>query len=99
MRPHRPDVVIINLCVHVVVLVGLHAIMFELTDAGRQMCCVLAMRPMLYSLATTCTEVKRPKQRSELTDHELRPCTVATGSCVKLSLTRFITCKHDLSTN
>jgi hypothetical protein len=33
--PRRPDLVIIKVCVHVVVLVGLHAgVKFGLTDAG-----------------------------------------------------------------
>jgi hypothetical protein len=33
--PHRPDLVIIKVCVHIVVSVGLHAVVkFELTNAG-----------------------------------------------------------------
>jgi hypothetical protein len=77
--PHRPDEVIIKVCVHIVVLVGLHAgVILGLTDAGWQTCCVLAMQQMLHCLATT--EVERPKQRSHLILHELRPCTVATAS-------------------
>jgi hypothetical protein len=77
--PHRPDVVIIRVCVHIVVLVRLHAVViFGLTDAGCQQCGVLALQPMLHSVATT--EVERPEQRSELTVHEPRPFIVATGS-------------------
>jgi hypothetical protein len=77
--PHCPDEVIIKVCAHIVVLVGPHAVVIlGLTDAGGQPCGVLALQPMLYSLATT--EVERPKQRSELTVHELRPWTRATGS-------------------
>jgi hypothetical protein len=36
------------------------------------------MQPTLYSFIRT--EVERPKQRSKLIVHELRPCTVATGT-------------------
>jgi hypothetical protein len=77
--PHRPDVVINKVCVHIVLHVGRHAVVkFGLPNAGRQTCCMFAMQPFLCSLATT--EVERPKQWSELTVQELRHCTVATGS-------------------
>jgi hypothetical protein len=77
--PYRLHVVIIKVCVHILTVAGPYAVVkFGFTDAGWQTRNVFATQSLLYSFATT--EVERLKQRSELTAHELRPCTIATCS-------------------
>jgi hypothetical protein len=71
--PHCPDVVINKACVHVVVVVELHAV--EKFDGFR-------LRRAVCSPCNRCCiqwppqKVATPKQGSELTGHKLRlPCT------------------------
>jgi hypothetical protein len=60
--PHRPDVMITTVCVHIVAAVELHGVVTLGSTGEVESRFVLAMQPMLYSLATT--EVERLEQRS-----------------------------------
>jgi hypothetical protein len=79
LRPHRPDVVIIKVNVHIVVLLGLHTWSCEIwVDSCRLTDALRAYASNVVVLSTK--EVERPKPRFKLTVHERRPCTMTTGS-------------------
>jgi hypothetical protein len=76
--PHRLDVVIIKVHVHIVVIV-LHAVLkFGLMGEDSQKHCVLAMQLLFNSLAATVGG--SPKQRSELTLLVQSLCTRGSAS-------------------